>query len=135
MTEGMMLAKAASGLVGTPFRARGRDPQTGLDCVGLVVVSLAQIGRVPPLVPRYTMRNLAFSQLTALLPDAGFLPCREPQEPGDLLLLRPSAAQYHLAVVGPDRALLHAHAGLQAVVSSPAPLPWPIAGQWRLQPN
>ncbi len=34
------LAAAALNLIGTPFRLHGRDPATGLDCVGLVAEAM-----------------------------------------------------------------------------------------------
>ena len=44
MERNIALAIAAGELVGSPFRLQGRDPAHGLDCIGLVLVSLARIG-------------------------------------------------------------------------------------------
>ena len=45
------LAEAALGLLGVPFRLHGRDPATGLDCVGLVAEALRRAGRRPDASP------------------------------------------------------------------------------------
>lgn len=135
MSAALALAHAARELVGAPFRFRGRDPKTGLDCIGLVSAALARTGREPPPLPRYAMRNLNLARFAALLPQAGLEPALHSPRPGDVLLLRPSAAQYHLAIIAPSQLLIHAHAGLGRVVASPAPLPWPIEGRWHLIEN
>ncbi len=135
MTAAQALARAASELVGAPFRLRGRDPQTGLDCIGVVTTALARAGRAPPTLPHYAMRNVCCAHFLELLPHVGLVPSRAGPAPGDVLLLRPSAAQYHLAIIGPSGLLVHAHAGLGRVVESPAPLPWPVQAHWHLIEN
>lgn len=132
MNDAQALANAAHALVGTPFQLRGTDPATGLDCIGLVRAALVAIGRSPPALPHYAMRNLDLSRFAAVIPAAGFAKAEGALQPGDLLLLRPSAAQYHLAIVGHSPCLIHAHGGLGRVVASPAPLPWPTLARWRL---
>lgn len=134
MSDAMALARAAEALVGTPFRFRGHDPHTGLDCIGLVAASLAAIGREPPMLPEYAMRNIDITRLLPLLPQAGFAETDAPAEPGDLLLLRPSSAQYHLTIAGRDALLIHAHAGLGRVVASPVTPLWAEQARWRLGP-
>ena len=125
-------AQAAISLVGAPFRLRGRDPQTGLDCIGLVATSLELCGRPVPSLPDYQLRNTDIAALLALLPGAGFVPTRGAEAGGDLLLAAPSAAQHHLAIASGRASFIHAHAGLGRVVETPAPLPWPVIGRWRL---
>ncbi|MCB2065820.1 MAG: C40 family peptidase [Erythrobacter sp.] len=131
----MDFARAAEALMGVPFRFRGGDPDTGLDCIGLVRAALLACGRQPPSLPPYAMRNLDPSRLADLLPQAGFTAAQGAAEPGDLLLLQPSAAQFHLAIVGTQGQLVHAHGGLGRVVASPSPLPWPMVARWRLRPS
>ena len=125
-------ATAARAFVGSPFRLRGRDPATGLDCVGLVTCALAAIGRESPRLPHYTLRNIEIAPLLALLPDAGFGTTGGEAQMGDLLLLRPSPGQYHLAIADHAMRLIQAHAGLGHVVISPAPDLLQLAGHWRL---
>jgi cell wall-associated NlpC family hydrolase len=131
-TAGRAFAEAAEGFVGTPFRFRGRDPDTGLDCVGLVAAALEGAGRRSPTVPAYSMRQNDFTAQadTALL--AGFRETDDTPAAGDLLLVRPGPAQVHLLVVGVGGGLIHAHAGLGRVVATPAPCPWSILRHWRL---
>ena len=135
MSDAIAFAYAAQSMTGTPFRVRGRDPVTGVDCIGLVSLALTKIGRNAPALPHYTMRNLGLARFAGLIGAAGLAVADDPVSAGDLMLLRPSAAQYHLAIVGPDRMLIHAHAGLGRVVASPSPLPWPTQARWRLSEN
>jgi cell wall-associated NlpC family hydrolase len=129
---GLAFAAAAEGFVGTPFRFRGRDPQTGLDCVGLVAAALCAVGRPAPPVPAYSMRQGDFTaQMNGALL-AGFDEARGVPAAGDLLLVCPGPAQVHLLVVGTQGNLIHAHAGLGRVVATPTPCPWPILRHWRL---
>jgi len=126
-------AAAAEALVGTPFRFRGRDRTTGLDCVGLVLAALSDIGRKPAELGGYAMRQTNPSRHFEVALACGFRPFDgNALEPGDLLLTLPGMAQVHLLVLGPDGRFIHAHAGLGRVVRAPAPCPWPIERIWRL---
>ena len=127
----MALAEAARQLLGTPFRLHGSDPESGVDCIGLVSVCLARIGRTPPPLPRYAMRNLDLARFEQILPAAGLCPSSSAAQPGDIVLMRPSAAQYHLAIIGPSGLFIHAHAGLRRV-EGPAPPLWPSIARWHL---
>lgn len=129
---GLAFAAAAEGLVGTPFRFRGRDPQTGLDCVGLVATALGAAGCRVPSVPAYSMRQNDFSAQLASAMQAGFREVCDTPAAGDLLLVRAGPAQVHLLVVGTQGNLIHAHAGLGRIVATPPPCPWPIERHWRL---
>lgn len=129
----LAFAAAAESFVGTPFRLRGRDPRTGLDCVGLVTAALDALGSPVPAMPQYAMRQRDFAEQLPAAAAAGFDETDEIPETGDLLLVRPGPAQVHLAVVGSRGGLVHAHAGLGRVVVTPPPCPWPIARHWRLR--
>ncbi len=128
----LTLARAAQAFEGTPFRLHGRDPQTGLDCLGLLAAALASLGRSCPLPNGYHLRN---RDATALLPEPtalGFELGRGPGEPGDVLLLQPGPAQFHLAIALEAGRFVHAHAGIGRVVISAGTLPWPVFERWRL---
>jgi cell wall-associated NlpC family hydrolase len=131
----LAFAEAAESLVGTPFRFRGRDPVTGVDCVGLVALALERIGLPVPGIASYAMRQKEFSAQLACAELAGFHDAGDAVETGDLLLLTPGPAQVHLAVVGSAGWLIHAHASLGRVVATPPPYPWPIERHWRLRDN
>jgi cell wall-associated NlpC family hydrolase len=129
----LAFAAAAESFVGSPFRFRGRDSKTGLDCVGLVAAALSQLGdSVPELAP-YSMRQRDFDVQLGRASVAGFAEVVGLLEAGDLLLLRPGPAQVHLAIVGGSAGLVHAHAGLGRVVMTPLPCPMPIERHWRLR--
>ena len=125
-------AQAASALVGAPFRLRGRDPATGLDCIGLVAAALDRCGAPTRDLPRYELRNTDIDKLLHLLPESGFSAAEGELATGDLLLTRPAAAQHHLAIAIDGDRFVHAHAGLGRVVATPAPLAWPAIARWRL---
>jgi cell wall-associated NlpC family hydrolase len=131
--SGLELACAAEGFVGASFRLHGRDPLTGFDCLGLVLVALAEIGRPVHPVLSYGLRNLEPERFVRLPEAAGFVETATPLEAGDVLMLKAGPAQLHLAIVGVEGGIVHAHAGLGRVVHTPFPLPWPVVGQWRLR--
>ncbi|MBH5321547.1 NlpC/P60 family protein [Aurantiacibacter sediminis] len=129
---GAALAEAAEQLIGAPFRLRGRDPQTGIDCIGLVHCALLAIERIPPPVPAYTLRNVGLATFMPLLSQLGFARTDEPDMAGDLVLLHPSPGQFHIGIVSVDHHLIHAHAGLRRVVKSPRTPAAPELSRWRL---
>jgi hypothetical protein len=131
----LAFAAAAEALAGAPFRFRGRDATTGLDCVGLVMAALEEIGSPAPEIAPYSIRQRHFTEQLAGAGVAGFGDVGGPIESGDLLLLRPGPGQAHLAVVGRRMGLIHAHARLGRVVITPTPSPFPIERHWRLREN
>lgn len=133
--DGERLAAAAEALIGTPFRFRGRDRQTGLDCVGLVLAALEAGGRSAGPLTGYSVRQTSLSRHEGAAPTHGFEPAAGPVEPGDLVLVRPGPAQVHLLVAAAGGGFVHAHAGLGRVVLTPPPCPWPIERRWRLRPD
>lgn len=127
------LARAAEALLGTRFRLHGRDPATGLDCIGLLVAALARGGQIIAVPTGYPLR---LRELAQWLPDPGglgFAAAREPFRPGDVVMLQPGPAQFHLAIVDRGLGWIHAHAGLRRVVRE-AELPaGTITVHWRLR--
>ncbi|MDP3906348.1 hypothetical protein [Novosphingobium sp.] len=131
---GADLARAASGLIGVRFLLHGRDPATGLDCIGLLAAALAAIGRPAVLPSGYALR---MRDLAGWLPPPrtlGFTCAERPVEPGDAVLVRLGAAQLHLAIAASDGGWIHAHAGLRRVVHQPALPDGAILHHWRLTP-
>lgn len=116
----------ARALVGTRFRPQGHDPATGLDCIGLAAAAF----RIE--VPRrdYRLRGEHGPEIEHQLMQwfRGIPPrqCRA----GDLLLMRVSADQLHMAVSS-RLGFIHADAGIGRVVETPGPPPWTIAGVFR----
>jgi cell wall-associated NlpC family hydrolase len=129
---GAALAQAAETLVGARFRLHGRDPATGLDCIGVLAAALAAIGRSAPLPAAYTLRARAPEDLDTVVRRCGLIDASGPTLPGDVVLVRLAATQLHLLIAAGTRRFVHAHAGLRRVVVHDAPLAWPLAGAWRL---
>lgn len=123
-------AAAAESLLGAPFRLGGRDPATGLDCVGLVACAL---GAEAP--QGYGLRNSCIARHLVFVERAGFVPAIGPLARGDLILTRPGPAQQHLLVALERDRFVHAHAGLRRVAMHHGLLPWPEVARWRLSPT
>lgn len=122
------LAKAALELVGVPFRLHGRDPASGLDCVGLVAEALRRCGRSVSPPQGYAMRALDFTPLLSLASRSGLV---EAERDGAVILARVHPLQPHLLIAVPG-GFVHAHAGLGRVTMLPHPLPWRVIRQWHL---
>lgn len=116
----------ARALVGTRFRLHGRDPATGLDCVGLIVCVYPAITTPPE---GYALRGGTAEGFAAMFIANGMKQREGDPHAGDILLLRPSAAQYHLGVWS-GTSLIHADAVLRRVVETPGALSWPLVSGW-----
>lgn len=133
--RGAALAAAAEALVGSSFRLHGRDAATGLDCIGLLVAAMARCGHSLAVPTGYPLR---LRTLTGWLPDpasCGFAEAEPPYAPGDVVMLQPGPAQFHLAIAAPGQGWVHAHAGLRRVVHDPELPTGPIIHHWRLLPT
>lgn len=123
-------AARAEALAGARFRLGGRDPDHGLDCVGVVACALGPDARAPA---GYALRNASIARHLHCLAEAGFAPagCGDHRR-GDLILVQPGPAQHHLLVALGGAAFVHAHASLRRVVIHRGQLPWPEFARWRL---
>jgi cell wall-associated NlpC family hydrolase len=131
MAAGDDVARAASALLGTPFRLHGRDPASGLDCMGLVEAALARAGHPARLPGDYALKMRSIDRYAGAAERAGLVRGQGPLASGDVLLLRVGPGQFHLGIMGGDGSLVHAHAGLRRVVCSPLPQ-GEIMARWRL---
>lgn len=130
---GLALARAAQSLIGIPFRLHGRDPATGLDCVGLLDAAMRLNGRHPALPNGYTLRSLRCDGAETIAATCGFVPARGSSGPGDVLLVRSAPCQFHLLISATTPgAFVHAHAGLRRVVLGQIRADWPVTSHWRL---
>lgn len=132
MKRGERIVAAARSTVGVPFRLHGRSADTGLDCIGLVVLALEQAGHrdVRTLTPAaYSIRGGSVEALADGLRTARLRPVRKAAA-GDLVLVQAGVAQFHLMIATPE-GHVHAHAGLGRVVEMPGVSPWPVIGRWR----
>lgn len=121
--------------MGCRFRLHGRDPATGLDCIGVLATALGAIGRDVAFPADYALRSMRDPPLEEIARAHGLAATEGAAAPGDVLGLRPSPVQFHLAIVARDPGrLVEAHLGLRRVVLSPrSPALSPI-GHWRLIP-
>ncbi len=126
------LAQAAIKLVGAPFRLHGRDPASGLDCIGVLSAAMASAGRPVPLPNLYSLRSAAVPELERVAAICGFTPTQSPPEPGDVIFVRTGPCQYHLLLTLDRTRFVHAHAGLRRVAIASGPIAWPCIGHWRL---
>lgn len=126
--SGAAAAAAALAVVGARFRLHGRDPASGLDCVGVAALAAYAGGHRGPIPSGYALRG----------GDAGAIAARfdavmyraDGDRAGDIVLMRAGPAQWHLAVIVAG-GMVHADAGLRRVVMRPGPPGWPVIDAWR----
>ena len=116
-------------MVGARFRPQGRDPATGLDCVGLVWAAYTRAGRALRAPAGYPLRGWPPRRIVAELVTAGFEPVAD-RRVGDIALIAFAAGQFHLGLMGPA-SMIHAHAGLRRVVETPLNPGVPPMTRWR----
>jgi hypothetical protein len=118
--------------VGCPFRLHGRDPVTGVDCVGLVHASLVAMGRHPVAPRGYGLRNLAVDQWLDFAARSELVPADGMIGADEVLLVALGYGQHHLMITtGPDE-IAHAHAGLRRVVRHRRDPASRICARWRV---
>lgn len=125
-------AAEAERLAGTPFRLHGRDPATGLDCLGLACCALDRAGLRCVSPAGYSLRSIAIERQLACVALSGFAAAEGAIERGDMVLVRPGPAQHHLLVALAHDRFVHAHAGLRRVSLQTGLSGWPVLHHWRL---
>jgi cell wall-associated NlpC family hydrolase len=118
----------ARSLIGTRFRAQGRDPRYGLDCLGLAMIAY----RIDGANVRRDYR-LSGDYRRELMAGLGAAFRRVPRSragPGDLMLIEVAADQCHLAVRTSD-GFVHADARRGLVVETPGEPEWRVAAIYR----
>ena len=123
------VAAAARALVGARFRLHGRDPASGLDCVGVVAAALRAAGWAGDVPSGYALRGGDAGQIAVLLDR--HLARGDGIRPGDIVLAVPGPGQFHLTILT-ETGFVHADASLRRVVERPGLPPWSVVGAWRL---
>lgn len=126
------LSKAALALAGCPFRLHGRDPATGLDCIGVVFASLVAIGRSPVAPRGYGLRNLTIDHWIDFAERSGLEPAPGPVGADEVLLMALGYGQHHLMITAGSNDVIHAHAGLRRVVCHRRDPTSAISAKWRI---
>lgn len=140
MTEpGLLILAAAQQLVGVRFRLHGRDPRSGLDCLGVVKCALDSVLGDVNVPQNYTLRQRAWEPMLTYAAASSLRDCceaeRESPRAGDVLLFEVGPAQCHLAISDGRGSLVHAHAGLSRVVFGKPDPDWRLLHHWRLRPD
>lgn len=117
----------ARNLLGTRFRAQGRDPRLGLDCLGLVMIAFRIDGGA--IRHDYRLGGDHRRELAAGLAGGFRRVARTQQRPGDLMMIRVATEQYHLAVCT-GAGFVHADAR-RGVVETPGEPSWPVVAAYR----
>lgn len=125
-------ASEAERLAGAQFRLHGRQPETGLDCVGLVAWSLEKAGGQLTGLPSYGLRNLSPEPFLQSAQTCGFSDASGAIRRGDLLFVAPGPCQQHLVVALGNNRFVHAHAGLRHVAVHSGLPAWQLLAHWRL---
>lgn len=126
------LATAAARLIGVRFRLHGRNPASGLDCVGVLTASLEAMGRAHSAPIGYRLHNIDSKQWLRYALRSGLVDAKGAMLPGDVLLVAPGPAQQHLMIVETKESAIHAHATLGRVVRQPIDKETKILAHWRL---
>lgn len=130
----MRLHEAARTFIDVPFKHQGRNPEFGIDCIGLVKLSLALLGVVTPdrrNYPRDPDGTLNDAMRSVFGPEAFGL------RADDAVSIRYKGQARHVAIVGENRnglTLIHTDARIGRVVEQPLDDRWRkrIVASWRL---
>lgn len=118
------IAARAEALVGARFRLHGRDPASGLDCIGVAAAATGIAVR-----SGYPLRGGDVREIEAALRAAGFARVAESRA-GDVIVLRPGPGQLHVAI-RTETGVVHADAALRRIVARPGLPQGEVLGVWR----
>ena len=117
-------------LIGIRFRAQGRDPVLGLDCLGLAIAAY----RIEDSGIRrdYRLSGHHRAELVAGLSRYFRRIARSRRRPGDLMLIFIGERHWHLGIVT-ETGFIHADTRRGRVVETPGEPPWRIAALFRMR--
>lgn len=112
---------AARKYLGVKWKHQGRNPESGLDCLGLVVQVAKDMGMTPHDPVDYTKspdgQRLLAELNTQLNPVVDY-------DTGDILLIRMGTNPQHLAFVTESGGIIHSYANIRRVVEHPLDDEW-----------
>ncbi len=128
MSVDIAYAERARALVGTRFRAQGRDAATGLDCAGLAIAAFG----LPCAKFRcdYRLRGEHRRELESVLMRDFRRVAPARCKPGDIMVLGVASDQLHLAIKTCG-GFVHADAKLGRVVQTPGVPRWKTIAVYR----
>lgn len=98
--------QAARSYLGVPFRHQGRNRVSGLDCAGLIIVSLQDIGKEPYDCTAY--RSIPDPNVILQAAYKNAKPCTvEALQHGDVIVFRIGKLPQHLAIYTDKNTLIH----------------------------
>ena len=121
------VVERARSLVGTRFRAQGRDPRLGLDCLGLAMIAYCIDGA--KIRRDYRLSGDHRRELMVGLVGKFRRVAPSQRRAGDLMLMRVAADQYHLAI-RTHAGFVHADAR-RGVVETPGAPEWQVVATYR----
>lgn len=124
-----MALTRARAVIGARYRLHGRDPASGLDCVGLAGHALG----LNDLPSGYALRGRDQARVETEASRLGLM--AGTRGAGDLLLVDAGHGQIHLAIAngaGAACGAVHADVALRRIVERLGPLPWPIVARWHV---
>ena len=119
----------ARALIGVRFRPQGRDPDHGLDCIGVAMMATG----VPKERVRsdYGLHSSDPNEMNSGFDRSGFIRIAPAAaRDGDILLVRPQPSALHVVILT-DAGYLHADIRRRKVVEVPGAVPWPVLSAWR----
>lgn len=128
MKRGEIVARARA-LIGVRFRPQGRDPEHGLDCIGVATMATG----VPKEKVRrdYCLHSSDPDEVNGEFDQCGFIRIAPAAaRDGDLLLVRPQPSALQVVILT-DTGYLHADMRSRKVVEAPGDVPWPVLSAWR----
>ena len=109
-----MIVDKAREYLGVKFRHQGRSKETGVDCAGLVICVLRDLGMTPADSSDYNMSPNPSQMLGIILQSAVEIPRCEAM-PGDVLWMRFSTQPQHVAIIT-ENGIIHSYSKRGEVV-------------------
>lgn len=98
--DNLLLVEAARSFLGVKFKHRGRNPSIGIDCAGLVVVSLMKIGIEPYDIRTYGREPYQDGLREVVEKNLGKPISPAFASPGDIGLFRFDREPHHIGIFG-----------------------------------